>query len=47
MLSHPNMVCPPRGQIYSVNDARYFDWPPGLQKYIDAVRQVCEGTACV
>ena len=27
------------GQIYSVNDARYFDWPKGLQSYIDDVRQ--------
>lgn len=27
------------GQIYSVNDARYFDWPEGLRKYIDTVRQ--------
>ena len=27
------------GQIYSVNDARYFDWPEGLKQYIDTVRQ--------
>ncbi|GJN39043.1 hypothetical protein PR202_gb28137 [Eleusine coracana subsp. coracana] len=27
------------GQIYSVNDARYFDWPEGLRKYIDTIRQ--------
>ncbi|KAG1365139.1 fructose-1,6-bisphosphatase 1, chloroplastic [Cocos nucifera] len=27
------------GQIYSVNDARYFDWPDGLRQYIDTVRQ--------
>ncbi|KAL6012613.1 hypothetical protein ACLOJK_003102 [Asimina triloba] len=27
------------GQIYSVNDARYFDWPEGLRRYIDTVRQ--------
>lgn len=27
------------GQIYSVNDARYFDWPNGLRRYIDNVRQ--------
>ena len=38
-LSHPAMRVPPRGQIYSVNDARYHDWPPGLRAYIDAVRQ--------
>lgn len=40
VLSHPAMACPHRGQIYSVNDARYFDWPKGLQKYIDTIRQV-------
>mmetsp|Transcript_12775 Transcript_12775/g.40369 ORF Transcript_12775/g.40369 Transcript_12775/m.40369 type:complete len:140 (-) Transcript_12775:191-610(-) len=33
------MKIPARGQIYSVNDARYFDWPEGLQKYIDTIRQ--------
>ena len=27
------------GQIYSVNDARYFDWPAGLRRYIDDIRQ--------
>lgn len=27
------------GQIYSVNDARYFDWPEGLRRYIDTIRQ--------
>ncbi|EXC43850.1 Fructose-1,6-bisphosphatase [Morus notabilis] len=39
ILTHPNIKIPPRGQIYSVNDARYFDWPEGLRKYIDTVRQ--------
>lgn len=29
---------PARGQIYSLNDARYFDWPQGLRRYIDDVR---------
>ncbi|KAK9845922.1 hypothetical protein WJX81_006049 [Elliptochloris bilobata] len=33
------MRIPARGQIYSVNDARYFDWPAGLRRYIDDVRQ--------
>ncbi len=31
------VVC--AGQIYSVNDARYFDWPEGLRRYIDDIRQ--------
>lgn len=38
-MTHPSMRIPSRGQIYSVNDARYGDWPTGLQRYIDAVRQ--------
>ncbi|KQK16990.1 uncharacterized protein LOC100833448 [Brachypodium distachyon] len=39
ILTHPSIQIPPRGQIYSVNDARYFDWPEGLKKYIDTIRQ--------
>ncbi|KAJ6805294.1 fructose-1,6-bisphosphatase, chloroplastic isoform X1 [Iris pallida] len=39
VLTHPCIQIPPRGQIYSVNDARYFDWPDGLRRYIDTVRQ--------
>lgn len=39
VLTHPSIRIPPRGQIYSVNDARYFDWPEGLRRYIDTVRK--------
>ncbi|XP_050210177.1 fructose-1,6-bisphosphatase, chloroplastic [Mercurialis annua] len=39
ILTHRGIKIPPRGQIYSVNDARYFDWPEGLRRYIDTVRQ--------
>ncbi|XP_072969768.1 fructose-1,6-bisphosphatase, chloroplastic isoform X1 [Typha angustifolia] len=39
VLTHPCIQVPRRGQIYSVNDARYFDWPDGLKRYIDTVRQ--------
>ncbi|XP_057978412.1 uncharacterized protein LOC131164896 [Malania oleifera] len=39
ILTHPSIKIPHRGQIYSVNDARYFDWPEGLRQYIDTVRQ--------
>ncbi|KAL7584211.1 hypothetical protein Lser_V15G45977 [Lactuca serriola] len=39
VLTHPDIKIPPRGQIYSVNDARYFDWPEGLRRYIDTIRQ--------
>jgi len=30
---------PSRGQIYSLNDGRYFDWPEGLRRYVDTVRR--------
>ncbi|KAH7404410.1 hypothetical protein KP509_15G024400 [Ceratopteris richardii] len=39
VLTNSNLMMPTRGQIYSVNDARYFDWPEGLRNYIDDVRQ--------
>ncbi|KAG1655005.1 hypothetical protein FOA52_008825 [Chlamydomonas sp. UWO 241] len=39
VLTHPDMACPQRGQIYSLNDARFHDWPAGLQRYIDDIRQ--------
>lgn len=39
VLTHFSIKIPSRGQIYSVNDARYFDWPDGLRRYIDTVRQ--------
>lgn len=39
VLTNANLRIPTRGQIYSVNDARYFDWPKGLRNYIDDVRQ--------
>lgn len=31
LLTHASIQIPKRGQIYSVNDARYYDWPKGLQ----------------
>ncbi|XP_057749233.1 fructose-1,6-bisphosphatase, chloroplastic [Arachis stenosperma] len=39
ILTNPSIEIPRRGQIYSVNDARYFDWPEGLRRYIDTIRQ--------
>jgi fructose-1,6-bisphosphatase I len=39
ILTHPNMKIPSRGQIYSLNDARYYDWPQGLREYIDSIRR--------
>ncbi|KAI5063093.1 hypothetical protein GOP47_0021640 [Adiantum capillus-veneris] len=34
VLTNSNLSIPKRGQIYSVNDARYFDWPEGLRRTI-------------
>ncbi len=33
-LSHPNMQFPVDGQIYSVNEGNYLDFPEGIKKYI-------------
>ncbi|WZN67288.1 fructose-1,6-bisphosphatase [Chloropicon roscoffensis] len=43
VLTHPDLRVRERGQIYSVNDARYWDWPQGLRDFIDAIRRG-EGT---
>lgn len=33
-LSHPDMTIPPRGTIYSINEANYIYFPDGVKKYI-------------
>lgn len=33
-LSHPDIKCPDRGKIYSVNHGNYFQYPEGVQEYI-------------
>ena len=38
VCTHPRIRVPERGQFYSLNDARFDDWSPGLQRYIAAVR---------
>ena len=38
VATHPSIRVPPRGQIYSLNDARFDDWAPPLQRYISDVR---------
>ena len=32
------LACPKRGQLYSLNDARFDDWPEGLRRYVEDVR---------
>lgn len=38
VATHEPVACPQRGQIYSLNDARFDDWAPGLRRYVTAVR---------
>ena len=39
LLSHEDMKMPPHGDIYSVNEAYYDDFPPEYRRYIDALRR--------
>jgi fructose-1,6-bisphosphatase I len=34
-LSHPNIICPEFGKIYSVNHGNFFQYEEGVRKYID------------
>lgn len=38
LLSHSDIKCPEDGSIYSINEGAYFEFSPGLQKYIDTCR---------
>lgn len=38
VLSHPDIKTPPRGKIYSVNEAYYNYWKPGTRAYIDHLK---------
>ncbi len=38
-LSHPDMKCPEQGKIYSVNHGNFFQYLPGVQKYIDGCQR--------
>ena len=33
-LSHPDMICPKDGKIYSINEGNYVHFPDGVKKYI-------------
>jgi fructose-1,6-bisphosphatase I len=33
-LSHPNIECPPKGKIYSVNHGNFFQYDQGVKEYI-------------
>lgn len=38
VLTHPKMKIPPRGKIYSFNEANYPAWDPVLQKYVQKLK---------
>lgn len=38
-ISRPQMVCPPRGPYYSLNEAREPDWPEGLRRWINDAKR--------
>jgi fructose-1,6-bisphosphatase I len=38
-LSHPNIKCPPKGSIYSINHGNYYHYTPGIQRYLDHILQ--------
>ncbi|MEO6230718.1 MAG: class 1 fructose-bisphosphatase [Ferruginibacter sp.] len=38
-LSHPNIKCPEKGQIYSINQGNYYHYSKGLQGYLDHILQ--------
>lgn len=38
-LSHPDIKCPPRGNIYSVNHGNFFRYDKGVQEYINACQK--------
>ena len=33
-LSHPNIISPPQGKIYSINEGNYMKFPAGVKQYI-------------
>lgn len=38
-LSHPDIKCPPSGNIYSVNHGNYYQYEAGVKEYITACQQ--------
>ncbi|GBF89532.1 hypothetical protein Rsub_02250 [Raphidocelis subcapitata] len=39
VVTHRSIKIPDRGQIYSLNDARRWEWPDGLRRYIDTIQR--------
>ena len=39
LLTHNNLCCPPRGQVYSANLGHRCEWGSGVQRYIDHLEE--------
>jgi fructose-1,6-bisphosphatase I len=39
LLSHPDIMLPEKGKIYSINEGNYSKWDEQLKRYIDAIKQ--------
>jgi fructose-1,6-bisphosphatase I len=42
-LSHPDIKCPDRGKIYSVNHGNFFQYDEGVKKYINICQNKSKG----
>ena len=43
-LSHPDIKCPEKGKIYSVNHGNFFQYPEGVRKYINSCQNKTKET---
>ena len=43
-LSHPNIISPSMGKIYSINEGNYLKFPDGVKKYIKFCQEKDSGT---
>jgi fructose-1,6-bisphosphatase I len=43
-LSHPNIICPETGKIYSVNHGNFFQYSEGVRKYINECQRKDKST---
>lgn len=43
-LSHPGILTPEEGRIYSINEGNYINFPDGIKKYIKYCQEIDEGT---
>ena len=44
LLSHEDIKIPKRGKVYSVNESYYHRWNPGVQRYVDHLKEEDKAT---